>query len=92
MKYGQFVCDHREEYTECFQGSTVNPRYGLGWWLGSPNAPSDLVYASGSSGQAMYIVPSQQTVVVHFGKSSSYKHDAFLKRLFSPAASQSSRV
>lgn len=86
IKYGQFVCEHRDEFAECFQGSAANPRYGLGWWLGSPNAPSDLVYASGSSGQAMYIVPSRQTVVVHFGKSSSYKHDAFLKRLFSSAA------
>ncbi len=83
LKYGQLVCEHREEFAECFQGSPVNPRYGLGWWLGTPNAPSDLIYASGSAGQAMYIVPSLQTVVVHFGNSSSYKHDAFLKRLFS---------
>ncbi|HEY7898944.1 MAG TPA: serine hydrolase [Gemmatimonadaceae bacterium] len=92
MKYGQFVCEHREEFMECFRGSAANPRYGLGWWLGSPHAPSDLIFASGSSGQAMYIVPSQQTVVVHFGKSSSYKHDVFLKRLFSPAASQTSLI
>ena len=83
LKYGWLVCEHREEFAECFQGSPVNPRYGLGWWLGTPNAPSDLIYASGSAGQAMYIVPSLQTVVVHFGNSSSYKHDAFLKRLFS---------
>jgi CubicO group peptidase (beta-lactamase class C family) len=86
LKYGQFVCEHRNEFAECFQGSAVNPRYGLGWWLGVPNAPSDLVYASGSAGQAMYIVPSLQTVVVHLGNSSSYKHEAFLKRLFSTAA------
>lgn len=83
LKYGQLVCEHREEFAECFQGSPVNPRYGLGWWFGTPNAPSDLIWASGSAGQAMYIVPSLQTVVVHFGNSSSYKHDAFLKRLFS---------
>jgi CubicO group peptidase (beta-lactamase class C family) len=82
LKYGQFVCERREGLEECFQGSAVNSRYGLGWWLGTPNGPSDLVYASGSGGQAMYIVPSRQAVVVHFGGSSSYKHDAFLKRLF----------
>jgi len=81
-KYGQFVCAHRAEFAECFAGSAANPRYGLGWWLGTPNGPPDLAYASGSAGQAMYVVPSSKTVVVHFGSSSSYKHDAFLKRLF----------
>lgn len=85
LKYGQFVCDHRDDFAQCFQGSQTNPRYGLGFWLGVTGAPPDLVYASGAAGQAMYIVPSLQTVVVHFGKSSSFKHDAFLKRLFSPA-------
>jgi CubicO group peptidase (beta-lactamase class C family) len=83
LRYGRFVCEHREEFEQCFQGSAANPHYGLGWWLGSTNAPSDLVYASGAGGQALYIVPSQQTVIVHFGESRSYKHDALLKRLFS---------
>jgi CubicO group peptidase (beta-lactamase class C family) len=88
LKYGRFVCDHREEFEECFQGSAANSRYGLGWWLGAPDAPSDLVYASGSAGQAMYIVPSRHMVIVHFGSSSSYKHDAFVKRVFSTAGSR----
>jgi len=82
LKYGIFVCEHRDEYAECFAGSTANPRYGLGFWLRGTAGPPDLAYASGSGGQAMYIVPSERTVVVHFGGSSSYKHDAFLKRLF----------
>lgn len=86
LKYGQFVCAHRAEFEECFVGSAVNAHYGLGWWLGAANAPPDLVYASGAAGQAMYIVPSRQLVILHFGNSSSYKHDAFLKRLFSPPA------
>ncbi|HEV2643453.1 MAG TPA: serine hydrolase [Candidatus Elarobacter sp.] len=65
----------------CFAGSDANPRYGLGWWLSPlPNQP-DIVYASGSGGQAMYVVPSADAVVVKFGGSASYKHDAFLKRL-----------
>jgi CubicO group peptidase (beta-lactamase class C family) len=83
IKYGRFVCDNHENLAECFQGSQINPRYGLGFWLGAPGAPRDLVYASGAAGQAMYISPSRRLVVVRFGKSSSFKHEAFLKRLFS---------
>lgn len=82
LKYGQFVCEHRDEFALCFQGSEANPRYGVGWWLGTPNGPTDLAYASGAAGQAMYLVPSRNTVIVHFGDSSSFKHDAFLKRMF----------
>lgn len=66
----------------CFAGSAANPHYGLGWWLRPLEAPPASVYASGSGGQALYIVPSERTVVVKFGQSASYKHDAFLKRLF----------
>jgi CubicO group peptidase (beta-lactamase class C family) len=65
----------------CFAGSRANPRYGLGWWLSPLARHPGVVYASGSGGQAMYVVPSAQAVVVKFGGSSSYKHDAFLKRL-----------
>lgn len=85
LKYGLFVCEHHEEFAECFGGSAANPRYGLGWWLATPHSPSDLAYASGAGGQAMYVVPSLRTVVVRFGGSSAYKHDAFLKRFFPPA-------
>jgi CubicO group peptidase (beta-lactamase class C family) len=65
----------------CFAGSDANSRYGLGWWLSPLPAHPDVVYASGAGGQAMYVVPSADTVVVKFGGSASYKHDAFLKRL-----------
>jgi CubicO group peptidase (beta-lactamase class C family) len=65
----------------CFVGSSANPRYGLGWWLRPIAAPPDIVHASGSGGQAMYVIPSERAVVVKFGQSASYKHDAFLKRL-----------
>ena len=61
----------------------MSARYGMGWWLGVKGAPDDLVYSSGAAGQGLYIVPSQRVVAVHFGKSNSYKHEAFLKRLFS---------
>ncbi len=69
----------------CFAGSQANPRYGLGWWLSPLADHPDIVYASGSGGQALYVLPSANAVIVKFGNASSYKHDAFLKRLLAPA-------
>ncbi len=93
LKFGRFVLDggrhdgrplvREASLAPCFIGSAANARYGLGWWLHPIDSPGDIVHASGSGGQAMYVVPSQRTVVVKFGQSPSYKHDAFLKRLFS---------
>lgn len=83
LKYGRFVSDQHQELGECLRGSAVNPRYGLGFWLGTSNAPADLIYASGAGGQAMYVIPSLRLVIVHFGKSSTFRHEAFLKRFFS---------
>lgn len=82
LAYGRFVLAQRAKLALCFEGSGVNRHYGLTWWLGARSAPADLVYASGSAGQALYIVPSLDLVVVRFGKSSSYRHETFLKRLF----------
>jgi CubicO group peptidase (beta-lactamase class C family) len=82
LAYGKHVMRERGRFAECFRGSQANARYGLGWWLGIKGVPDDLFYASGSGGQGMYVVPSLDTIVVHFGKSASYKHDAFLRRLF----------
>lgn len=81
LAYGRFVLRERDALAPCFAGTPVNPRYGLGWWMGAAGAPSDLAYASGSGGQALYLVPSENLAVVHFGKSASYKHDALLRRL-----------
>jgi CubicO group peptidase (beta-lactamase class C family) len=67
----------------CFAGSDANPRYGLCWWLSPLDAHPDIAYASGSRGQALYIIPSADAVVVKFGDSASYKHDAFLRKLLS---------
>jgi len=81
-RYGEYVGRHTHEYAECFKGTQANPRYGLCWWLAPAGAPGDLFYASGSGGQAMYVVPSQDVVAVRFGNGGSYNHEAFLKRLF----------
>ncbi|HEV3086501.1 MAG TPA: serine hydrolase domain-containing protein [Candidatus Elarobacter sp.] len=93
LKYGLLVRDGgtwekkqvvaAESLARCFRGSAANPRYGLGWWLSPLPGVPDIVYASGSGGQAMYVIPSAGTVAVRFGGSSSYKHDAFLKKLLS---------
>ena len=82
LKYGRHVCEHRDEFAPCFEGSDANARYGLGWWLGAKGAPADLFYASGAAGQAMYVVPSRSLVIVHFSNAKSYKHEAFLKLVF----------
>jgi len=81
LKYGRYVLENRALLTPCFIGTTANPRYGLGWWLAPLDAPPGIVHASGSGGQALYIIPSENAVVVKFGQSNSWKHDAFLKRL-----------
>jgi CubicO group peptidase (beta-lactamase class C family) len=83
LAYGRFVLRERQRLAPAFIGSSANARYGLGWWIGARYAPADLVYASGSAGQALYLVPSLDLVVVRFGRSPSYRHETFSKRLFS---------
>lgn len=81
-RYGLYVSAHAAAFDECFRGTNANPRYGLAWWLAPPGAPPKLVYASGSGGQAMYVLPPENLVVVRFGNGGSFNHEAFLKRLF----------
>ena len=82
LAYGRFILRERRRLDPAFTGSAANVRYGLGWWLGAKYAPADLIYASGSAGQALYLVPSLDLVVVRFGRSASHRHEAFLKQLF----------
>ncbi|MDQ6780443.1 MAG: beta-lactamase family protein [Candidatus Eremiobacteraeota bacterium] len=86
LAYGRYISDHRAEFAECFVGSAANPRYGLGWWLQLKGAPADLFYASGSGGQALYVVPLAQLVIAHFCRGRGYNHGAFLRRLFAPSS------
>jgi CubicO group peptidase (beta-lactamase class C family) len=83
--YGRYVVREADRLAPCFEGSPANARYGLGWWLAAPNTPKDLVYASGSAGQALYLVPSLDLTIVHFGASASFRHETFLRRLFPPS-------
>jgi len=83
LRFGQYMLAHHDEFAECFQGTKANPRYGLCWWLATPGAPPDTMYASGSGGQALYVVPSIELVAARFGNGGSFKHEAFLKRLAS---------
>lgn len=83
-RYGSLAAREAKQYAQCFVGSAANPRYGLCWWLAPAGAPADLFYASGSGGQAMYVLPSENLVVVRFGNGGSFNHAAFLKRLFAP--------
>ncbi len=83
LAYGRRVLQHYDDYAQAFIGSQANPRYGLGWWLAFPNTPPDLFYASGSGGQALYIIPSMQLIAVRFGGGGSFNHALFVKRLTS---------
>ena len=81
LAYGKYILAKSDEFAECFTGTAANPRYGLCWWLAPPGAPPDTSYASGSGGQALYVVPSAGLVAARFGGGGSFKHEAFLKRL-----------
>ncbi len=82
-KFGRFVLANRARFAACFSGSIANPRYGLTWWLSPLPAFPEIAYASGSGGQALYLIPSEGAAVVKFGKGGSYAHDTFLRRLLS---------
>ncbi len=81
LAYGRFMLRERNGFAACFEGSAANPRYGLGWWLAPPGLPSDTIYASGSGGQGLYLIPSHDLAVLHYGRSASYKHETLLRRL-----------
>lgn len=62
------------------------------WWLNSPlgdaprpwpDAPADTFAALGHWGQALYVLPSRQLVIVRYGddRDGSYQHNALLKRV-----------
>jgi CubicO group peptidase (beta-lactamase class C family) len=82
---GSHTVVRAESLEECFAGSAVNPRYGLGFWLHRTKKGAEVAYASGSGGQALYVVPGAELAVVRFADTGSYKHEAFLARLLDAA-------
>ena len=83
LAYGAYVLNHRKRYSEAFAGSNANARYGLGWWLAGPKMPADLFYASGSGGQGLYVIPSQDLVAVRFSDGGSPNHPATVRSVLS---------
>lgn len=61
-----------------------NPFYGLLWWLNTgaldmPNVPADAYYAAGLGEKRIYVVPSQDLVVIRLGPGAgSWEDNAFL--------------
>jgi hypothetical protein len=43
--------------------------------------PSDLFYASGSGGQGLYVIPSQELVAVRFSDGGSPNHPGTVKKI-----------
>ena len=92
-----------EHFDQMFEGSRVNPIYGLNFWLRGPilhrreaAIPDDVVAAAGMYDQRLFVSPSRQIVVVRLGRTgarrSSYDDFKFLKLLFTspPSASRPS--
>jgi CubicO group peptidase (beta-lactamase class C family) len=85
LAYGTYVLARRERYADAFVGSERNARYGLAWWLTGPKLPPDIFYASGSGGQALYVIPSQDLVAVRFSDSGSPNHPATVRSVLALA-------
>ncbi|HTV74827.1 MAG TPA: serine hydrolase [Candidatus Acidoferrales bacterium] len=97
LRYGRFLagygCLEDRRLDErlmrlCWEPSAANPRYGLAFWLDPTGRIPGLLYASGAGGQALYVIPSVSLVVVHFGKSTSFRHETFLRHLLPLAPSE----
>lgn len=85
LAYGTYVLRHRERYAQAFTGTPQNERYGLCWWLAAPKMPPDTFYASGSGGQALYIVPSLNLVAARFSNKESPNHPSILRKIIAAA-------
>lgn len=67
---------------ECFHGTSAHPTYGLTFWLNAADErPRDLVMAAGAGKQKLYIVPSQQLLVVQFAEAARRFQERELLRL-----------
>lgn len=83
LRYGEFAMRRYERYREAFTGTSANRRYGLCWWLADAKMPADTFYASGSGGQALYVIPSMELIAVRFGDRGSLNHPATVRAIIS---------
>lgn len=80
----------QELIDSAFQGSAVNPNYGLTWWLRAATspAPCDVVRADGLGSQKLYVIRSLGLVAIRQTDSPldgwTYSDDVFLDRLIAP--------
>ncbi|MEA9978959.1 serine hydrolase [Pseudomonas sp. 10B1] len=88
------------------QTAAVNEVPGAQWWLNRlparesdaanrpwPDAPQDAFAALGHWGQAMYVVPSANLVIVRYAddRDGSYRHDQLLKRVLAAFSGEGAR-
>lgn len=85
----------RDLLEEVFRASAANPAYGLTWWMGAPEGAGEggpqvgpalralpgFKMAAGAGNQRLYVIPSQQLVVVRYGDGGEYDDLAFLEAL-----------
>jgi CubicO group peptidase (beta-lactamase class C family) len=81
LRYGEYVMKHHERYRDAFSGTKANARYGLCWWLADAKMPPDAFYASGSGGQALYVIPSLELAAVRFGDRGSLNHGTMVRSI-----------
>jgi CubicO group peptidase (beta-lactamase class C family) len=69
---------------QCFQESQANKNYGLTFWLGRwDEFPHDLIMAAGKGKQKLYIIPSEDLLIVQLAEAQGYSEKDFLDRFFS---------
>ena len=79
----------KENLKQCFEGSEANANYGLTFWLNRwDDVPRDLVMAAGKGKQKLYIIPSEDLLIVQMAEAQGYNEKAFLDRFFSKPGTQ----
>jgi CubicO group peptidase (beta-lactamase class C family) len=93
------ILDKRSFDRELLKSSDANPAYALTFWINEPGvspkgksrnylraAPADAFMAAGAGGQRLYVIPSEDMVIVRFGRDESFEDNAFLSLLFGKKA------
>jgi CubicO group peptidase (beta-lactamase class C family) len=92
---GKKVIDKRLFDRTLLKSSDANPAYALTLWINEPGvspkgksrnylrtAPEDAFMAAGGGGQRLYVIPSEDLVIVRLGRDESFEDNAFLSLLF----------